>query len=333
MVQNTPGYDRYGRLLTRMGTVHLRAGRLQDALGAYQRVARDYPHDQIAGEAQFRIGYAYETLGDDFDLARSEYQRVKDQVGQVGFGAQAMDRLHNLDRIAQFRGAGSDSAGKQIEAAFLVAEQYLFELEKPERALEEYRKIAERFAGTPAAAKALDAEAWVLSRKLDRKAEADSLFWLVVHDYPATEAQLAARDYLEMSGKEVPADLIKLPEPPVVVAPDTTPALTQPPDSLPPLGAPFGPSPLDSLGSVSPRRPSFLPPGIGRPPVPGDNGPGFSGDSPNTPRPSPPRRPAPVVPPRVTGPASLPDTTARRAAPPDTTGPRAAPQDTSGVRR
>jgi len=313
--QVTPGYDRYGRMLARMGTVHLRAGRLEEALAAYQRVVRDYPRDPLASEAQFRVGYAYETLGDDFDRARTEYQRVKDQ-GQSGFAAQASDRLHDLDLIAQFRGATGDSAGRQVEAAFLIAEQYLFELDKPDRALEEYRKIAEQHAGTAAAAKALNAEAWVLSRKLDRKAVADSLFWVVVNKYPATEAQLAARDYLEMSGKAVPESLIKLPEPTAAAAPDTTPALAIPPQNVPGIGTPFGPA-RDSLGRITPRRPSFLPPGLDRPPVPGDSSPGFSGDTPSTPGSGEPRRPAPP-PPIGPAPRTPPDTTAHPPAPRDT---------------
>jgi hypothetical protein len=151
--------------------------------------------------------------------------------------AQANQRLTNLDRLAQFREAGGDSVERRAEAGFLLAELYLFQLDKPDRALEEYRKIAAEFEGTPIAAKAMNAQAWVLSRKLERTAEADSIFWAVVRQHPATEAQLAARDYLEMHGLEVPSDLIKLPErqlarvvepPPVTPAPTQTVPLFQP---------------------------------------------------------------------------------------------------------
>ncbi len=280
MIQATPGYDRHGRLLTRIGSVRLREGKLDEALEAYQRVVRDYPRDPLAAEAQYRTGYAYETLGDDFERARQEYQRVKDQSGQVGFGLQAIDRLRTLDRIAQFRSAGGDSAERQVEAAFLTAEQYLFSVDKPERALEEYKKIAEQQAGKPAAAKALNAQAWVLSRKLNRAAEADTLFWNVVHNFPATEAQLAARDYLEMSGKSVPSELIKLPEP-QYAALDTAIMLTQPPDSLPALGQqPSDFANVDSLGMRSPSEPIPMPREARRPYVPADSGPGFAGDTP-----------------------------------------------------
>ncbi len=334
VVQATPGYDRYGRLLTRMGTVKLRSGRMQDALTDYHRVVLDYPKDALAGEAQYRTGYAYETVGDDFEKARNEYQLVQAQVGQAGFGIQAQDRLHNLDRIAKFRSAGGDSAARQQEAAFLVAEQYLFELDKPDRALEEYRAIASKYPGTPSAAKALNAEAWVLSRRLDRKAEADSLFWTVVHDYPATEAQLAARDYLEMSGKQVPADLIKMPIPEQVAAIDTM-SLTAPPDSTPALGT-LGPGvagPDSLLGRMAPRRLSLLPQSLERPPVPGDAAPGFAGDTPSTPKSGSSTSPGRVEPPRSRSrhagdPAFAPrDTTA--APPPSPV--RPTPADTTSV--
>lgn len=330
VVQAIPGYDRYGRLLTRMGTVHLRAGHLEEALSAYQRVVSDYPRDPVAAEAQYRIGYAYETLGDDFERARQEYQRVKDQSGQVGFGLQAIERLRTLDRIAQFRGAGADSADQQIEAAFLVAEQYLFSVDKPERALEEYQKIAEQYAGKPPAAKAINAQAWVLSRRLKRPAEADSLFWNVVHNFPATQAQLAARDYLEMSGKSVPAELITLPEP-QYAALDTAIMLTQPPDSLPALGEqPFDLARVDSLGMLPPREPIPMPRESRRPYVPADSGPGFAGDTPghaapgSTVRgPEPPRTDA-----RKTTPTpSAPEDSVRREVPLPV---RPVPRDTTG---
>jgi hypothetical protein len=83
-------------------------------------------------------------------------------------------------------------------------------------------------------ARALNAQAWLLSRKLDRKAEADSLFWRVVREYPGTEAQLAARDYLEATGQSVPEKLIVRPKREAAARADS--ALTGPPATTPRLG-------------------------------------------------------------------------------------------------
>ena len=230
------GVDHYGRLRIRVGTANLLAGRFDKALEDYREVVAVYPRTGLAGEAQYRIGYAYETIGDDLEKARAEYGKVRDQGGQGAYALQALTRLAAIDRLMQFRTAsGKDSLEKSTEAGFLLAELYLFQNDKPERALEEYRKIADAHPGTPYAGKALNAQGWVLSRKLNRKTEADSLFWKVVHEYPATEAQLAARDYLEGEGIEVPTDLIRLPAPPEP-APDTTLHLTPAPQGTIPLG-------------------------------------------------------------------------------------------------
>ncbi len=281
--------DPVGRLMLRIGTAQLLAGRQAEALAVYQSVLKDYPKTPLGAEAQYRIAYTYEIAAEDFERARAEYALVKDQFPASAFTTQASQRLANIDRIMQFRTAGGDTLAKRAEAGFLLAELYLFQHQKPERALEEYRKVAEQYAGTPWAGKALNAEAWVLSRKLDRRAEADSLFWVVVKQYPATEAQLAARDYLEMDGIAVPAELIKLPE--RKLAPPDTTTLTPPPGGPTPLGPP-----ADSLraggrlaGSAPPRR-GFMVPATRSGPrwdpryaSSTTGAPGLAGDSPFTP--------------------------------------------------
>jgi tetratricopeptide (TPR) repeat protein len=256
MIQQVPGADRYGRILMRMGTAHLLAGRPEQALAAYRRIVVDYAKTPLAAEAQYRVGYTYETALDDFDAARAEYDKVKEHAGSSGFGLQAYQRLQALDRLAQFRNVSEDSTEARAEGAFLLAEQYLFELNKPDRALEEYQKITRDFPGTPAAGKALNAEAWVMRTRMGRPGAADTLHWKVVYEYPGTEAQLAARDYLERSGYEVPSELIKLPEPPPP-PPMADTAMVHPPESVMPaivdtlLGPGGGPGPGMQ---VQPRR-------------------------------------------------------------------------------
>jgi tetratricopeptide (TPR) repeat protein len=255
-VASTPGAERYGRLTLRMGGVELLAGRTQPAIELYQAVLHDYPRSQLAAEAQYRIGYAYETGADDFSRASLEYAKVKEQTGTSQFSQQAQQRLDNLDRIEKYRTAtGADSAEKQAEASFLVAEHYLFNLDRPDRAIEQYRLIADSSSSPAVKARALNAEAWVLSRKLDRKSSADSLFWNVVREFPQTEAQLAARDYLEMEGNRVPDSLI-VPPPGLVAPPSSSVAeqdLTPPPPTTPTLGS--SPSADPSAGHFSAGTP------------------------------------------------------------------------------
>jgi TolA-binding protein len=315
-------FDAYGRLLVRVGTAELMAGRQDKALDAYRRVVRDYRGSGLAAEAQYRVGYAYERLGDDFDRARSEYARVSEHGGGSNFVTQASQRIANLDRLAQFRTAAGDSADQRAEAGFLLAELYLFQLDKPERALEEYRKIATDLAGTPQAAKALNAQGWVMRRKLKQEAAAESLFWAVVRQYPATEAQIAARDYLETEGVNVPSELIKMPERQLARA-DTLRGLEPPPETPTALGSPPGfPAGRDSVTLFPPRLPGLaLQPGPGLPP---SGTPTLRGEPP-----FPSTNPARLGAPRASvgrAPSGGRDTTATPRVPP-------APADTSQDRR
>jgi TolA-binding protein len=262
-------YDRYAQLKIRIGTAHLLAGRTDQALATYRTVVKDFAKTPYASEGQYRIGYVYENSLDDFANARVEYAKVREQALNSPFAAQALQRVSNLDRLALFRSAGRDTIEKQAEKGFLLAEHVLFNLDKPEKAMEEYAKIEQDLKGTPWAAKAMTAEAWVLRNKLKRGGEADSILWRVIHEYPATEAQIAARDYLEADHIEVPDSLIKFPVPKAPPV-DTTAKLTPPPT----LNQLLGPRPpAAGLGSTSAadslaRRALTGPPG----PVPGVTG-------------------------------------------------------------
>ena len=258
--------DRWGRLRLRVGTAHLMAGRLDAALQEFREVAASYPRSALAAEAQYRIAYAYETEAGDLERARTEYGKVKDQSAIGGFVKEANQRIANIDRFSSLRkAAGRDSLERKAQAAFMLAELYLFQHNHPDRALEQYRRIESDFQGTGWAGKAINAEAWVLKNKLSRPDVADSLLWVVIRGYKATEAQLAARDYLEAEGHEVPESLIVRPA--VVV--DTSRAmvdslrLTPPPAAAPRLGAPEVAAAADSTTRLgigpSARRGLFAP--------------------------------------------------------------------------
>src|SRR5439155_24996808 len=103
----------------------------------------------IGAEAQYRIAYAYETEGEDFERARSEYQRVTDQGPGSSFADQASARIMSLQQLAQFRTATNDTVARQAEAEFVLAEQYLFQLDKPDRALEHYRLVQQAVPSSP----------------------------------------------------------------------------------------------------------------------------------------------------------------------------------------
>ena len=257
----TPSNERWGRLMLRIGAVEMLAGRTDRALEIFRRVVDEFPRTPIAAEGQYRIAYTYETSADDFERARTEYGKVQAQAPSSQFATQAALRLSSLDRLAQYRsGAGADSVGKKAEAAFLLAEQYLFQLDKPDRALEQYRAIAHDFAGAYAG-KALNAQAWVLRNKYDQPQAADSILWAVVRNYPKTEAQMNARDYLERFGQQVPDSLIQPPDTTRLGTEGSMP-LTPPPARVDSIGIRRRATALDSLLRFEVIRAGDAPPSL-----------------------------------------------------------------------
>jgi TolA-binding protein len=304
--------ERWGRLMLRIGAVDLLAGRTDRALDTFLRVIDLFPRTPLAAEGQYRVAYTYETAKDDFDRARVEYGKVQVQSSASQYAAQAALRLASLERLAQYRkaGAGVDSVGKKAEAGFLLAEQYLFQLDKPDRAIEQYRVVAHEFHGTGYAGKAINAEAWVLRNKYSQKEASDSLLWVVVRNYPKTEAQMNARDYLERYGHDVPSDLIQPPDPPASSMRDTV-ALTPPPAQVDSIGVRHRSAAMDSLLRQGMIR-------AGEAPGPASGAPHSSAPMPMTPAPL--AIPAPADSQRVTRdslavpppPSPKPDSTGKR---------------------
>ena len=305
--QSTASNERWGRLMLRIGAVDQLAGRTDRALQTFKDVIELFPRTALAAEGQYRIAYAYETSMDDFERARTEYGKVQTQSSSSQYWAQASLRLASLDRLAQYRKAGGDSVSKKAEAGFLLAEQYLFQLDKPDRAIEQYQAVAREFPGTEHAAKALNAEAWVRRNKFQQKAEADSLLWAVVRNYPKTEAQMNARDYLERFGHDVPSDMIQPPDPPAIATRDSV-TLTQPPAQVDSIGIRHRASTMDSLFRYGMIRAGDAPPPVVAPqPAPVTP----------VPPPPPPSSPAPsdtqrVVTDSLAVPPPQPDSTGKR---------------------
>jgi TolA-binding protein len=152
-----------------------------------------------AAEALFQIGYIQEVFLDDFVAARSTYAKVEEEARNSTFAQQAKQRLENLSRIEALRSsAASDTsaAGGPAGAAFTLAEHYLFEVRNPARALTEYEGVEREFPASPYAPKAAFAGAWILERKLERPAAAESAWRHVAETYPETEHGRAAAAFL-----------------------------------------------------------------------------------------------------------------------------------------
>jgi TolA-binding protein len=196
---NDPRYAQLAQVLLREGQALAKTDRAWEAVTVFQQVVEEYPRTAYAAEAQFRIGYTYELLLEDLDAAEHAYAQVAGHGRSSSFTDLAERRSRNLATLKTITASGDSARAemKAAEARFLRAELYLFQQEKPERALEEYAAIEAEFPGTEAAAKAALAQAWVLFHVQGDTARGRERYAEVAAAYPGSEYGHEARRVVE----------------------------------------------------------------------------------------------------------------------------------------
>ena len=76
-------------------------GKMQEAIGYYERVLAEYPDSEHGDEAQFMIAFIYEEYIRDLEEARRAYQRVIEHYPDSELAASARHLLPNIGRAPQ----------------------------------------------------------------------------------------------------------------------------------------------------------------------------------------------------------------------------------------
>src|SRR5204863_1270230 len=136
---------------------------------------------------------------DDFTAAATAYDHVNEQAPGSPFAVAAKTRRDNLDKISATIAASRDTtaAGRAAETAMRQAENDLFQLGHPEKALEGYEKAEKLNPKGPLAPRAAFAQGWILTRRLGRKDDAKAAFQAVVDKYPGSDEAANAKRMLE----------------------------------------------------------------------------------------------------------------------------------------
>jgi len=246
LLRDSKTADAKARARLRYGNALALGGDVDRGLAELANVVEDYPRTPFAAEALFRTGYLHEVVRDDFDAAGKAYDRVNEQAPNSPFAIAAKTRRDNLERVAATLAASKDTsvAGKAAEAALRQAENDLFQLGRPEHALENYQKAEQANPNGPLAARATFARGWVLARRLNRPDEAKTAFAAVITKYPNSPEATAAKRLLEnandstftgarlagtaMQFPMVPGNPLYIPPPPVTTRRTGAPSRTAP---------------------------------------------------------------------------------------------------------
>lgn len=152
---------RDGEVYLRVAACLALTGRVKDAIEGYRNLVDQYPHTNVAYEAQFHVGYLYESQLGDLDAAGREYEKLKSEPISE-FATQASRRALNLATLRQYRQTLlSDTTQARARAAFLLAELYYFQLEKLDSALMQYSAVERDFPKSPYAPKGGFARLWI----------------------------------------------------------------------------------------------------------------------------------------------------------------------------
>ncbi len=204
------------RVMLRQGQVLSQLGEYEQAIDLLKAVNAAWPRTSESAEALFRIGYIQEVYLEDYDEAHSSYDAVRQQ-GQSIYADQASRRASGLAQLRALDAAdslktGGDLRDKEAEKDFLAAELAYFQQDKPDKALEQYEIVEEKYPGSPFAARAAMARAWIFTNVMRDTTAGRFVYESILEKYPDTEQYRLVHQIL--TGEVLPD------EPPVVV--DTT---------------------------------------------------------------------------------------------------------------
>jgi TolA-binding protein len=153
--------QREGEVLLRIHQLEALLGRPNEAIKGYQSLVDRFAGTNVAYEAQFQIGYLYESAMGDLDQAGREYDKLK-SGGANQFAAQALRRSQSLATLREYRQTlAADTTGARTRTAFRLAEVYYFELGKTDSALAQYRAVEALYPQSAYAPKSAYARLWI----------------------------------------------------------------------------------------------------------------------------------------------------------------------------
>ena len=153
--------NREGELSLRIYECMGLLGRHADAIAGYRKLIERSPRTAVAYEAQFQIGYLYESAKGDLDQAAKEYDKLKAEAPSE-FQRQAARRSQNLATLREFQTTiNADTTQARARAAFRLAELYYFEMGRRDSAIAQYRDVESLFPASAYAPKSAYARLWI----------------------------------------------------------------------------------------------------------------------------------------------------------------------------
>ena len=161
-------------------------GHHADAIAGYRKLIEKSPRTPVAYEAQFQIGYLYESAKGDLDQAAKEYDKLKSEPPSE-YQRQAARRSQNLATLREFQTTlSADTTQARARAAFRLAELYYFEMGRRDSAVTQYREVESMFPASAYAPKSAYARLWIAAYDRNDTLGAQNLTDSIAQKYRGT---------------------------------------------------------------------------------------------------------------------------------------------------
>ncbi len=158
---------------------------------------------EVAGEMAFLLGEVYIDSFANKDSAAAAFRKVAQFPGDEDIKTAAARRARFLSQNLELKQELAEGTEDTARVWFLLAENELLFFGEIDSALARYRRVAERFPGSPYAAKAIAARVYLDDHEGVSGAPRDSLLLALVRNYPKSKPAI---EYFDRGEVAVPRD-------------------------------------------------------------------------------------------------------------------------------
>jgi TonB family protein len=166
----------------------------------YSQITENYPRTEQSANAYFQLGKIYQEKFGDLGEAKNMYESCKNESQGSEIAKQALTQSANISKIEEYqKDLSQEESDKSVKSLFLLGELYLFQMNQPDSALEEYLALVDRFPQSEYAPKSLYAAAWIQEHIQGDTAKAEEIYRWILAEYPQSEYQKQALEFLNSS--------------------------------------------------------------------------------------------------------------------------------------
>jgi tetratricopeptide (TPR) repeat protein len=195
-------------ILLKRASIFDKMGRTDEAISTYVSVAELYApaagtpgsagSQEAAEMAWYRLGLIYQLKKGDFAKAKEYFNKISGNAKDTAIRSSAARRIKSIDTLLAYIGLKDTvdtvkNRGRRDEVAFKIGELYWLELDLPDSAYVNFKRLAMK--SDSLRPKSLYSAAYIARTALKDTAGSDSIFAILLKNYPANEyTKMAQKD-------------------------------------------------------------------------------------------------------------------------------------------